>query len=311
MRIHRKGVVGAIVALLLLVTAAACGDSGGGSSSNTAVKSKGSVTLGSFNFSESVLLANLYARALDDAGYKTTVRANLGAREVVFPALEKGDIQIVPEYVGNALNFVASDKVTPGDDVEAQRQKLVDALGPKGLSVLDPSEASDGDVLAVTKATADKDKLEKISDLAKVSGSLILGGPSECETRTTCFKGLQDVYGLKNLTFKSLDAGGSITRSALEKGEINVARLFSADPSIKEKGFVILDDDKRIQLTGNIVPVIRTDKVTDEITKVLNRVSSALTTEDLIAMNKKIDIDKQDPDKVAEDYLVEKGIIKK
>jgi len=311
MRMHRKGVVGAIVALLLLVTAAACSDSGGDSSSDTTVKSKGSLTIGSFNFSESVLLANLYAKALDDAGYKTTVRANLGAREIVFPALEKGEIDLVPEYVGNALNFVASDQVKPGDDLAAQTQKLTDAVKPKELGVLTPSAATDGDILAVTKATADKNNLEKISDLSKVSGSLTLGGPSECETRTTCFKGLQDVYGLTKLTFKSLDAGGPITRSALEKGEINVARLFSADPSIKEKNFVILDDDKHIQLAGNIVPVIRTSKVTEDITKILDKVSSTLTTDDLIAMNKKIDIDKQDADQVAADYLTSKGLIKK
>jgi osmoprotectant transport system substrate-binding protein len=312
MRMRRKGVAGAIVAMLLLLLAA-CGDSGGGSKSSDTTKpaNKGSITIGSANFSENVLLANLYAKALGDAGYRTTVRANLGAREIIFPALEKGEIDLIPEYSGNALNFVATDQVKAGDDVKAQTQKLADAVKAKQLSVLEPSDASDGDVIVVTKATADKDHLSKISDLANVSGSLTLGGPSECETRSTCFKGLQDTYALKNLKFKSLDAGGPITRSALEKGEIDVARLFSADPAIKEKGFVILDDDKHIQLTGNIVPVIRTDKVTADVTKILNKVSSTLTTDDLIAMNTKIDVDKQDPDQVAQDYLVSKGLIKK
>jgi osmoprotectant transport system substrate-binding protein len=306
----RRGAAGAVVALVLLFTAAACGDSGGGaSSSNTTTKAKGSLVVGSANFSENVLLANLYAKALEDAGYKTTVRANLGAREVIFPALEKGEIDMIPEYLGNVLAFVAKDASKPGDDVAATTAKLTDALKTKQLSVLKPSDATDGDVLAVTKATADKYKLTKISDLAAVKDHLTLGGPPECPTRITCGLGLEQVYGLK-LGFKALDTGGPITKTALEKGDVDIARLFSADASIKEKNFVILQDDKLIQLAGNVVPVIRTSKVDADVTRVLNKVSSTLTTDDLIAMNTKIDVDKQDPDKVAQDYLVSKSLIK-
>ncbi|MEY2478900.1 MAG: osmoprotectant transport system substrate-binding protein [Actinomycetota bacterium] len=306
----RRGAAGAIVALVLLLSAAACGDdSGGGTSSETTV-AKGSVTVGSFNFSESVLLANLYAQALDGAGYKTTVRANLGAREVVFPALEKGEIDLVPEYLGNALAFVAKDEAKPGDDEAATVTKLKAALEPKKLSLLTPSKATDGDIIAVSKATADKYNLKKISDLAPVAKDLTLGGPPECPTRITCGLGLDQVYGLKFKAFKALDTGGPITKAALEKDEVQVARLFSADAAIKEKSFVILDDDKFIQPAGNVVPVISTELVDDEITAVLDKVSSTLTTDDLTTMNTKIDVDKEDADKVAHDYLVEKGIIK-
>jgi osmoprotectant transport system substrate-binding protein len=307
----RRGAAGAIVALVLLLSAAACGDdSGGGTNSADTTAAKGSVTVGSFNFSESVLLANLYAKALDGAGYKTTVRANLGAREIVFPALEKGEIDLVPEYLGNALAYVAKDEAKPGDDEAATVTKLKAALEPKQLSLLTPSDATDGDIIAVTKATADKHKLTKLSDLGPVAKDLTLGGPPECPTRITCGLGLEQVYGLKFKAFKALDTGGPITKAALEKGEVDVARLFSADAAIKEKNFVILDDDKFIQPAGNVVPVIRTELVDDEITAVLDKVSSTLTTDDLTAMNTKIDVDKEDPDKVAQDYLVEKGIIK-
>ncbi|MDQ1374706.1 MAG: osmoprotectant transport system substrate-binding protein [Actinomycetota bacterium] len=307
----RRGAAGAVVALVLLLTAAACGGSGGGAkSSSTTTKAKGSVVIGSANFSENVLLANLYAKALEDAGYKTTVRANLGAREVIFPALEKGEIDMIPEYLGNALAFVAKDAGKPGDDVAATTKKLSDALKSKQLSVLEPSDATDGDILAVTKATADKDNLKKLSDLGPYAKNMTLGGPPECPTRITCELGLEQVYGLKFKGFKALDTGGPITKTALEKGDVDIARLFSADASIKEKNFVILDDDKFIQLAGNVVPVIRTSKVDAEITKLLNKVSSTLTTDDLIAMNTKIDVDKQDPDKVAQDYLVSKKLIK-
>jgi osmoprotectant transport system substrate-binding protein len=306
----RRGAAGAVVALMLLLTAA-CGDDSGDGTTAATTAAKGSVTVGSFNFSESVLLANLYAKALDEAGYKTTVRANLGAREVVFPALEKGEIDLIPEYLGNALAYVAKDAAQPGDDVDATVKKLADAITPKQLALVLPvSDATDGDIIAVTKATADKHSLEKISDLAPVAKDLTLGGPPECPTRITCGLGLDQVYGLKFKGFKALDTGGPITKAALEKGEVDVARLFSSDPAIKEKNFVVLDDDKFIQPAGNIVPVIRTSKSTDDIVAVLDKVSSTLTTDDLIAMNTRIDVDKEDPDKVAEEYLIEKGIIK-
>jgi osmoprotectant transport system substrate-binding protein len=307
----RRGAAGAIVALVLLLGAAACGDdSGGGTDSADTTAAKGSIVVGSANFSESVLLAHLYAKALDEAGYQTTVRANLGAREVIFPALEKGEIDLIPEYLGNALAFVAKDAGKPGDDVDATVTKLKEALTPKQLSLLTPSDATDGDIIAVSKATADKHNLEKISDLAPVAKDLTLGGPPECPTRITCGLGLEQVYGLKFKAFKALDTGGPITKSALEKGEVDLARLFSSDPAIKEKSFVVLDDDKFIQPAGNVVPVIRTEKVDADITEVLDKVSSTLTTDDLIAMNKRIDVDKEDPDAVAQDYLIEKGIIK-
>ena len=306
----RRGVAGAVVALMLLVTAACGDDSGDGTGSADTTAAKGSVTVGSFNFSESVLLANLYAKALEEAGYKTTVRANLGAREIVFPALEKGEIDLIPEYLGNALAYVAKDAAKPGDDPEATGAKLKEALTPKQLSLLTPSDATDGDIIAVSKATADKHSLEKISDLAPVAKDLTLGGPPECPTRITCGLGLDQVYGLKFKAFKALDPGGPNTKAALEKGDVDVARLFSSDPAIKEKNFVVLDDDKFIQPAGNVVPVIRTEIVDDDITAVLDKVSSTLTTDDLIDMNKRIDVDKEDADKVAEEYLIEKGILK-
>lgn len=308
MRKDRRGVVGAIVALLLLVTAAACGDSGDDTASTDTSEAKGSVTIGSFNFSESVLLANLYAKVLGDAGYDTTVRANLGAREIVFPALEKGEIDVIPEYLGNALAYVDKNATEPGN-VDSAKTRLTEAVKSRGLAVLEPSDATDGDILAVTKATADEHSLKKISDLAPVAAQLTLGGPPECPTRITCGLGLEQVYGLSFKGFKALDTGGPITRGALEKGDVDVARLFSADAAIEEMNFVILEDDKFIQPAGNVVPVIRTEKVDDEITEILNKLSSTLTTDELIAMNKKIDVDKQDPDKVAEEYLVDKGLI--
>jgi len=137
-----------------------------------------------------------------------------------------------------------------------------------------------------------------------------MGGPPECKTRQTCLVGLQSVYGLQFKDFKALDAGGPLTKAALSSGQIDVARLFSSDEAIQIKGFTLLDDDKHFQLAGNIVPVIRTAKATDDVKSLLNSVSAALTQDDLVAINKAIDIDHADPGDQATAFIKAKGLDK-
>ncbi len=144
----------------------------------------------------------------------------------------------------------------------------------------------------------------------QLAGQLVLGGPPECATRQTCLLGLQSVYGLHFKDFKSLDAGGPLTVSALSNGQIQVARLFSSDPSIKTKGFVVLDDDKHFQLAGNIDPVIRTSKATPEVTSILNSVSAALSQSDLISIDDAIQNNHADPSDQAKSFLQSKGLLK-
>ena len=317
MRRPRAGVVGAI-ALLLLLVMGACGDSGddteenvgaGGQGEETEAEPKGNLTVASFNFGESQILANLYAKALEKEGYTVTVKDKLGAREVVFPALEKGEIDIVPEYVGTLLEFLAKPASEATADVDASLGKLNDRLKAKNLVALEPADAIDANAIVVTKATADKHKLTKISDLANVDDQLSFGGPPECPTRPLCLLGLKDKYGLEFKKVEKLDVGGPITREALTKGSIDVALLFSSDGAISKQGLVVLEDDKGLQPAENVVPVVRSDKVDDDLRKALNAVSSKLTTEELVKLNAAVDIDKEDPADVAERWLKENDLL--
>lgn len=308
MRTIRRGVVGAI-AVVLLLSAVACGDSGDDASSSND-EDKPSLTIASFDFGESEILANIYGKALEDAGYEVSYKLKLGSREVVAPALAGGDVDLVPEYVGNYLSFLDPDGLKPGDDIAAATAALTPLAEEEGVAVLEPSPAADGDATVVTRKTATDLKLEKISDLKSRASSLVYGGPPECPQRATCLLGYESEYGIKFKEFKPLDVGGPLTKAALEKGDIQVARLFSSDPAIKAKDFFVLDDDLNMQPPGNVVPVIRADKLTDEVREILDGVSAKLTTDALIEMNTKVDVDLEDAADVAQTWLEDSGLLK-
>lgn len=310
MRATRRGAVGAIV-LALAVVAGACGsgddssDDDAGATTTTG-EEKASITVGSANFSENEMLAYMYGAVLEKAGYPVTYKLKLGAREVIEPALENGEIDFIPEYAGNYLSFL--DKTAGSMSVEETVAKLRTLLEPKRITVLDASAATDADAIAVTKDFATKNNLKTISDLSKVTSPLTLGGPAECETRITCKVGLEQVYGL-TVRFKALDADGPLTRAALDNGDIQLARVFTADADLKTKGYVVLEDDKHFQQAGNITPVIRTDKLDDEARELINSVSEALTTDELIDLNKSVQVDKEDPKAAAEKFLTGEGLL--
>src|SRR5581483_612146 len=315
MRATRGGAAGAI-ALVLAMLVGACGSGGGSKSTNTndtgatsttaSSKAKASITIASANFSENEMLADMYGAVLAKAGYPITYKLKLGAREVIEPALESGQVDFIPEYAGNYLSFL--DKTVGSLSVQDTVAKLRTALAPKGITVLEPSQATDADAIAVTKDFATKNNLKTLSDLAKVTTPLTLGGPPECETRVTCKVGLEQVYGIK-VKFKSLDADGPLTRAALDKGDIHLARVFTADADLKTKGYVVLEDDKHYQQACNVTPVIRTEKLDDEARALINKVSAALTTDALIDLNKSVQVDKADPKAAAEKFLKDKGLL--
>jgi len=286
---------------------AACGSSSKTSSGAGSTTKAKTVNIGAFNFSESAILAGIYEGALKSAGFEVTVRPNLGSREVVEPALERGEIDLYPGYAATELEFVnkAAGKATP--DAQATTAELRAALASKGITALDPSPAIDSNAFAVTKATADKYNLKKLSDLAPVAGQLLLGGPPECPTRPFCQLGLTNTYGLNFKEFKPLDAGGPLSVAALDKGDVDVALIFSSDGSIPGKGFVVLEDDKHLQNADNVVPVIRTAAADEKAKQTLNKVSAALTTADLAQLNKQADVDKEDPEVLAKDWLKKHG----
>jgi len=289
-----------------LVASACSGATSGGA--------KPAITIGSTNFSEQLVLGELYSQILESNGYSVTRKFNLGNREIVFPALQSGQIDMEADYLATLLSFV--DKTATGStDPKKTAATLQTALTSKGVTVLDYAPAVDQNGFVVTKTTADKYKLTKLSDLAPVANQLVLGGPPECPspTRPFCMPGLKSTYGITFKDFKPLDTGGPLTVQALVGGQIDVGLLFTSDATIAVRGFVLLEDDKQLQLSDNVAPVVRNDylsKAGDDFKKVINSIAPKLTTAELTGMNKLVEVDKKDPKDVAKEWLKKQGLIK-
>jgi osmoprotectant transport system substrate-binding protein len=306
MYLKRIFVLGASMVALALVTTS-CGSTGGPSSS---ASPKGTITVASFNFSESIILAHIYGGALKNKGYTVNYRDKLGNREIVEPALENGQIDLYAGYAATDLTFVEKKQgvtLDAGTDANANVAKLNSLLSSKGIKALDPSPAVDQNAFAVTKAEADANHLVKLSDVSAVASGWTLGGPPECPQRTFCQQGLDSVYGLHFKAFKALDAGGPLTYAAFKSGAINIGLVFSSDGAIAANNLVVLQDDKHLQQADNIVPLIRSAVDNSEVTALLNSVDSKLNTPDLTAMNKSADVDKLDPADLAATWLKNHG----
>ncbi len=265
------------------------------------------LTVGSANFPESVLLANMYALALEEIGVDVDTSTNIGAREVYFPALQQGEIDLLPEYAGSLLNFLAEDPLEE-TETDALVTELRDRLGPD-IQVLEPSSAENRNGLVLTRETADElGGVTTTSQLVEFADELVAGGAPETRERSDGLPGYERVYGLEFSEWVDLDPGGPLTVSALQDGDIDVARLFTSMGVIAENDWVVLEDDGGLIPSENIVPVIRDDALTDEIREVLDAISAALTLEELIDLNRRVEIDNEDPDLVAEEWLVDQGL---
>ncbi|MFT4264428.1 MAG: ABC transporter substrate-binding protein [Nocardioides sp.] len=293
--------------LLASSTLVACGGSDGdplsSGSDGGSSSSSDTITIGSANFPESELLADIYAGALKAAGVKVETKLNIGSREVYYQAFEDGSINLLPEYNGALLAYLMPDGTPEGvsstETVDAQLAKVL----PEGSEILDSAEAQDVDTITVTKETADKYDLTTIADLKPVAGKLTIGGPPEWKTRQQGLLGLKSIYGVEFGTFKSLDAGGPLTIEALKNGDIDAADVFSTDSSIVANDWVSLEDTESLFLAENVVPFIKSDVATDEVKEALNAVSAALTTEKLAAAVAEVQVDKKDPVTVAAEFL--------
>jgi len=249
------------------------------------------ITIGSFNFPESELLANLYGEALRAHGFDVRILANVGAREQVEPALANGLVQFVPEYAGSALGFLTLGSNEGSSDVEATRAALEAALLPLGLAALESAQAQDANAIVVTRATAAKYGLRTISDLAPVASDLTFGAPPECPQRPFCLMGLRASYGLRFHRFVGLDSGGPLTLTALRAREIDVALLFSTDPSIAALHLVVLQDDRQLQPAENVTPIVHRDLLArygSSFVQVVDDVSARLTEEQLRLLNARV-----------------------
>ncbi len=299
-----------LLPLVVLITLLSCAPRTGAPAPGAGA-GKPTVRVGSTNFTEQLILAELYAQALEANGYTVERRLNLGNREIVAPALESGQIDMYPEYLATYLTFVTKDPSKASTDPQASYQNLQEALKAKGLTPLDFASAIDANGFAVTKATADRYRLAKLSDLTPVSDQLVLGGPPECPTRPFCLQGLMDTYGLHFKDFKALDAGGPMTVAALEGNQIDVGMLLTTSAVIQARGFVLLEDDKKLQLADNVVPVVRDEllnRAPADFRTTINNVTSKLTTAELTGLNKQVEIDRMDAKDAAAAWLKAKGI---
>jgi osmoprotectant transport system substrate-binding protein len=323
MRKHRRPVLGAALLAAALVLAAcgsgedggATGSTGGGGTTDATGATgatqpeRGTIIVGvSGAFPENQVVAEMYAQVLENAGYTVERQLDLGTREISDQALFSGDIDLKPEYLGFELPALDPNADTTGtaDEIE---QLLTPLYADQGVDVLDYSPANSTNAFVITPETADQYGLAAVSDLAPVAPDLTLGGPPECPRRPFCILGLKDVYGVEFGDFKPLDFGGPQTVAALEAGAIDVALLFSLDPTISDKGWISLEDDQDLQAAGNFVGVIRSDVNNDEITGLVNGVTTSLTTEGMLDLVRRIAIDGEDTAAAATDYLTQQGLL--
>jgi osmoprotectant transport system substrate-binding protein len=270
------------------------------------------VRIGSTNFTEEVILAELYAQALEANGYTIDRRPNLGTRDIVEPALESSQIDIYPEYLASMLAFVTGGTQEGSSDPAETARQLQAALQPRHIAVLDYAPAADTNGFVVTRASADRYHLVKLSDLAPIAGQLVLGGAPECPGRPFCLAGLEKTYGITFRDFKPLDVGGPLTVAALAAGQIDVGLLFTTDASIAPRRFVLLEDDKGLQRSDNIAPVVRDDvlsRLPASFTTIVNGVSAQLTTQELTDLNRRVAVDHDDPKDAAGAWLRAKGLV--
>ncbi|MGH2377641.1 MAG: ABC transporter substrate-binding protein [Candidatus Limnocylindria bacterium] len=291
---------------LAALVAGACGGAAGPAGA------KPTVIVGSTNFYEQVILGELYAQVLEADGYTVERRFNLGNREIVQPALQSGQIDLLAEYLATLVVFLDSE-AEPTTDKTETAEVLQGLLEPIGLTLLEPADATDQNGIVVTKETADRLGLSKVSDLEPVAGDLVFGAPPECPEREFCAIGLRDKYGITFKEFRPLDAGGPLTVAALEGNQIDVALLFTSDPSIVAKGFVLLEDDKQLQLADNIAPVVRTELLDEDpgegIEALLNSVSAKLSQDELNGLNTEVAVEQKDPADVAAAWLKKQGLV--
>ncbi|NVN52368.1 ABC transporter substrate-binding protein [Mycobacterium sp. DL] len=305
-RTIRYRLLAALAAVFALITAA-CGSSnplGGGEISGDLM----SIKVGSADFTESKIIAEIYAQALEANGFTITRQFGIGSRETYIPAVQDHSIDLIPEYTGNLLQyFDEQSTATTSDEVLLALFKAL----PGDLSILYPSPAEDKDTIAVTEETAQRWNLTSLADLAPRSAEVKVGAPSEFQTRQTGLVGLKEKYGIDIAPANFIaisDGGGPATVQALTGGTVDAANIFSTSPAIEQNNLVVLEDPENAFLSANVVPLVASQKMSDELKTVLDAVSAKLTTEGLIELNTSVEGNQGvDPDEAAEKWIADNG----
>lgn len=293
---------GALVALAGCATSDPTGSSSGDSTDGT------TITVGSFAFPESEILGNIYALALEDAGFSVETKFNLGPRQTTIPALEDGSISLMPEYNGNLLFFYDTENTARSTaEVDAELATMV----PDGFQVLESSSAEDKDAYVVTQALAEREGLASIADLAKLE-PFSLGANPQFGELPYGIPGLKSVYGIEDVTFVPIeDFGGPDTVKALVDDAVQVADIYTTSPDLVAKKLLVLEDPENLIAAQNVLPLLNSDIYSDKLAEVLNQISAALTTEDLIALRDRVEgSEKAQAKTAAMDWLMDKGLLK-
>lgn len=298
----------ALAAVAALTLAGCSSTSSLEGSSNSQGSTATEINVGSANFPEANIIAQIYGQALAANGFDVKYTPNIGVRSVYIAALKQGKVDLVPEYSGSILSYLNKDAVaTSPSEVNAALQKAL----PSNLVALNAASAADSDSLNVTAAFAAKHNLTSIADLANVGAFSLTANP-EFQTRPDGIPGLKSVYGLDQITFNAInDGGGPATVSALLNGSTQVADIYSTSPSISTNKFVTLADPKNLFASQQVVPLVLKKKATEKLSAVLNKVSAKLTTEDLLELNTLVSGDaKMQPDAAATQWLTKSGLLK-
>ncbi|MEU5465023.1 ABC transporter substrate-binding protein [Streptomyces althioticus] len=305
---HHGAAAVALAAAAALLTGCSSGDTSDNPLDGDKAEA-GTVVVGSNNFAESTLLADIYGEALRAKGLKVSYKHNIGSRETTYGLMKNGSVTVLPEYNGSLLAYL-DDKAeqTSADAVnEAVKAKL-----DKQLTLLESSPAEDKDSVALNAATAKKYGLtaeSTLADLKEAAPELVIGGSPEFQTRQQGLKGLEAVYGLKFKSFKALDAGGPLTQAALAQNEVQAADVFTTDPTIVKEKFVVLKDPENLFGYANVTPLVRKDGLPQEGVEALNAVSAKLDTETLLDLDAEVQLEKKDPLDVAKAWLKSAGLL--
>ncbi|MEU3254510.1 ABC transporter substrate-binding protein [Streptomyces sp. NPDC006997] len=297
-------------ALTAALVAAGCGsDDDSGDDPLAEDKADGSsVVVGSNNFAESILLADIYGEALKAKGIKVTYKPNIGSRETTYGLLKNGAITVLPEYNGSLLAYLDPD--AEQKSVESVNAAVKAKLDDK-LTLLDSAPAEDKDSVSINKETAEKHGLtgeSTLADLKDIAPELVIGGSPEFQTRHQGLIGLEKEYGLEFKSFKALDAGGPLTQAALTKNTVQAADVFTTDPTITKEGFVVLQDPKNLFGFANVTPLVYESDLSKEGIDTLNAVSAKLDTKTLLDLDSQVQLENKDPLDVAKTWLNSVGL---
>jgi osmoprotectant transport system substrate-binding protein len=282
--------------------------SGGGCADVTAPADAPAITIGAQDFGESAILAELYKQCLEAAGFTASIQEVGGFRDLELAAFEGGDINLAPEYAASMLEALNGNAGEATPDAAETTDLLNAALADLDLVALTPSEAVDTNALVVTSDTSEELGITSISDLADHT-DLTLGAPADCETNAFCLPGLESVYGI-DLTEGYTALEPAAIAPALDAGEIDIALLFSTDSRIATNNYVLLEDDENMLAADNVLPVLTIELSDVEgLADALDLVSAALTTDELTELNRLFDVEVEDADQIAADYLAEKGLV--